>query len=148
MRKCDLSTDQLLHLNIFNLILEFAGWDDLHDTEKRFDAGQMVTPEGNRCLESEGNRLEARFHAPINMITLRVTDTRRNRVAVMHFLFDKSPERILEWIRDQGPTLAVDNYERLLASAEGRCELTLIETPEAESFEVRPSSPEAGYGFV
>ncbi|MEO0473899.1 MAG: hypothetical protein AAF206_30095, partial [Bacteroidota bacterium] len=71
MRKSDLSPTQLRDLNVFNLVLECEGWADYKETEVRFDAGEMVNPEGFRVMHGPQAVLYARYHAPVNMISLR-----------------------------------------------------------------------------
>jgi hypothetical protein len=138
MRKTDLSPAQLRDLGIFHLILEHHGWDDPWDTESRLDAGERVNPEGVRGLRNGNGYLQARFHAPVNMISLMATDTHREGKVQFHFFFDKKPERILEWIGEIGQTISLDNYPDLLKKAGGRCEMILLEVSDTEIYEVTP----------
>ncbi len=146
MRKSDLNRDQLYHLSLFNLILECHGWEDVADTELRFDQGELVAPEGNRSFANGNSILEARFHSPINMVTLRVYNNERSQFVTFHFLFDNRPERILEWIAAEGNLLDIENYRNKLKHTEGLCEMTLLEISQSEIYEVRP--PAAGGSAV
>lgn len=138
MRKAELTETQLRDLNIFNLILEYQGWTDQQGIEKRFDAGEMVNPEGIRVKSGNNVILQARFHAPVNMISLRITDTYLDEKVQFHFLYDTKPERILEWIVDISDELALDNYPELLKQANGKCEMILLEVSDTEIYEVKP----------
>lgn len=138
MRKADLTATQLRDLNLFNLILECDGWVDQYETEKRLDAGELVNPEGSRAAHGEGTILQARFHAPVNMISLRITDLSREDKVQFHFLFDNRPERILEWLIEIRDELNLDSYPDLLKEANGRCEMILLEVSETEIYEVKP----------
>ena len=138
MRKSDLSKEQLRDLNIFNLLLEHHGWTDDEDLEELLDAGELVTPEGYRGISNRGVLLEARYHAPVNMISLRITDRLQEEKVQFHFLFDKQPERILEWITTVSGELSMDTYPELLKQADGRCEMILLEVSDTEIYEVKP----------
>ncbi|MEL7340242.1 MAG: hypothetical protein AAGM67_07135 [Bacteroidota bacterium] len=138
MRKADLTETQLRDVNLFNLILECDGWNDQYDTEKRLDAGELVNPEGVRVTYGEGTVLQARYHAPVNMISLRITDLNRDDKVQFHFLFDNRPERILEWLVEVKGELNFDTYPEMLKEADGKCEMILLEVSETEIYEVKP----------
>lgn len=138
MRKADLTETQLRDLNLFNLILECDGWADQYDTEKRLDAGELVNPEGVRVAYGEGTVLQARYHAPVNMISLKITDLNRDDKVQFHFLFDNRPERILEWLVEVKGSLNFESYPQLLKEADGKCEMILLEVSETEIYEVKP----------
>lgn len=138
MRKADLTATQLRDLSMFNLILECDGWIDQFDTEKQFDAGELVNPEGLRVAHDRGITLMARFHAPVNMISLRITDVNQEDKVQFHFLFDNRPERILEWLVEVRASLNLESYPELLKEADGRCEMILLEVSETEIYEVKP----------
>ena len=138
MRKAELSPTQLRDLSVFNLLLEHHGWVDQLDTEKRLDAGEMVNPEGLRETYGSQLILQARFHAPVNMISLRITDTMLDEKVQFHFLFDDKPERILEWMVAVCDELNLDTYPELLKKAEGKCEMILLEVSDTEIYEVKP----------
>lgn len=138
MRKADLTATQLRDLSLFNLILDCDGWMDQLDTEKRFDAGELVNPEGLRVAHGQGITLLARFHAPVNMISLRITDIHKDERVQFHFLFDNRPERILEWLVEVKTKITLETYPALLKEADGRCEMILLEVSETEIYEVKP----------
>ena len=138
MRKTELSPTQIRDLSVFNLLLEHHGWVDHMDTEKRLDAGEMVNPEGLRETYGSQLVLQARFHAPVNMISLRITDTLLDDKVQFHFLFDDRPERILEWMVSVCDELNLDTYPELLKKAEGKCEMILLEVSDTEIYEVKP----------
>ncbi|MEL6673442.1 MAG: hypothetical protein AAFR61_14655 [Bacteroidota bacterium] len=138
MRKAELTTSQLRDLNVFNLLLEQHNWIDVEDTEKRLDQGEVVNPEGFREIYNQNVSLQARFHAPVNMISLRITDTQLEERVQFHFLFDNRPERILEWIVSICDELSLDSYPELLKLANGKCEMILLEVSDTEIYEVKP----------
>ncbi|MEZ4776061.1 MAG: hypothetical protein R3D00_22990 [Bacteroidia bacterium] len=138
MRKAELTPTQLRDLNIFNLILESNGWADYDDTERRFDANQMTNPEGYRIVHHQNTTLEARFHSPVNMISLRISDVFLEDEVQFHFLFDEKPERILEWMVQVNNDLSLDTYPELLKRADGKCEMILLEVSDTEIYEVKP----------
>ncbi|GAB4419292.1 MAG: hypothetical protein OHK0039_31530 [Bacteroidia bacterium] len=140
MRKSELTSNQLRDLNIFNLILEHYGWRDEQETEKRMDTGEACNPEGMRAYVNRYHYLQARFHGPINMISLYMEDMQQHDTVQMHFLFDKQPERILEWIGQVGESLSMDNYSGMIREADDRCEMILLEVSETEIYEVKPSA--------
>lgn len=138
MRKAELTPSQLRDLRVFNLILDHHDWVDLNDTEKRLDAGENVNPEGLRETYSAQVVLQARFHAPVNMISLRIIDTKFDERVQFHFLFDDKPERILEWMIDVSDVLNLETYPNLLKKADGKCEMILLEVSDTEIYEVKP----------
>ncbi|RMG58786.1 MAG: hypothetical protein D6722_23165 [Bacteroidetes bacterium] len=140
MRKSELSQTQLRDLNVFNLLLEYNGWVDERDTEKRMDAGESMNPEGMRAFYGPRQYLQMRFHAPINMMSLFLEDQQQDETIQVHFLFDSQPERILEWMIQVANDFSLDTYPDLLREADGRCEMILLEVSETEIYEVKPST--------
>lgn len=138
MRKAELTKTQLRDLQIFNLILESNGWMDQEEVEQRLDAGELVNPEGVRIINGRHAVLQARFHAPVNMISLRITDVFLEEKVQFHFLYDERPERILEWMIAISDALSLDNYPELLKQADGKCEMILLEVSDTEIYEVKP----------
>lgn len=138
MRKSELSPTQLRDWNVFNLLLEHNGWVDTRETEKLLDAGESVNPEGLREWRQTNGMLQARFHAPVNMISLRITDNLLEEMVQFHFLYDHKPERILEWMVEVADTLSLESYPELLKQADGRCEMILLEVSDTEIYEVKP----------
>lgn len=138
MRKAELTPTQLRDLSVFNLLLDHHGWVDQFDTEKRLDAGEMVNPEGLRETYGAQITIQARFHAPVNMISLRITDSYTDEKVQFHFLFDDKPERILEWMVEVCGELNMDSYPELLKLADGKCEMILLEVSDTEIYEVKP----------
>lgn len=141
MHKTDLTQNQERDLNIFNLILECNDWVDLDDCELRLERGEQVSPEGRRLLCNGKAILEAQFHAPLNMITLQITDLQTFEKVRLHFMYDEQPERLLEWLAEGGLTLQLDNYPEWLKEVNGRCEMILLELAHDEIYEVKPPSP-------
>ncbi|WNJ20404.1 hypothetical protein [Pontibacter sp. G13] len=139
MRLHELSDQQKRDLDVFHLLLEFHGWDDPENTEHRLSTGQDVTPEGYRSLLLTSTRLEARFHAPVNMISISLTDLKSEDRIKIHFLFDKQPERVLEWIAEMTVHMNLNNYQDQLKGANGTCEMILLEVSDTEIYEVKPA---------
>ncbi|MEM7659269.1 MAG: hypothetical protein AAF399_24320 [Bacteroidota bacterium] len=140
MKKSQLSNTQLRDVNVFNLLLEYNGWDDCEDTEYRLDSGEHITPEGCRTYTKSGVILESKFHAPVNMISLAIIDAMADETVQFHFLFEDRPERILEWITEIQADLTLQNYPELLKTTKDRCEMILLEVSETEIYEVKPSA--------
>jgi len=140
MRQSEFNPTQARDWRLFNLILETYGWDDFDDTEWRMDQGEICTPEGYRSRRNGYSILEVRYHAPVNMISLRVTDTSSQDNIQLHFLYDDRPERILEWIVAQQEHLDLDSYSSLLKNAQQQCEMILLEKSDMEIYEVKPSA--------
>lgn len=138
MRKAELTSTQLRDLRVFNLILDHNDWIDLNDTEKKMDMGENVNPEGLRETYSAHVVLQARFHAPVNMISLRIMDTKFDERVQFHFLFDDRPERILEWMVEVSDELNLETYPEMLKLADGKCEMILLEVSDTEIYEVKP----------
>ncbi|RMG23364.1 MAG: hypothetical protein D6730_14600 [Bacteroidetes bacterium] len=138
MRKAELTELQLRDLNVFNLILECHGWIDQQGIEKKLDAGELVNPEGIRVKSGKNAILQARFHAPVNMISLRITDLYLDEKVQFHFLYDEKPERILEWMTEISDDLSLETYPELLKQANGKCEMILLEVSDTEIYEVKP----------
>lgn len=138
MRKSDLTAQQARDINIFNLILETYDWVDPQDTETRLEEGEMVNPEGYRLKHNRNSLLQVQFHAPVNMISLLITDYSFQDQVQFHFLYDEKPERILEWIVENGEELSLASYPDLLKQANGRCEMILLEVSDSEIYEVKP----------
>lgn len=140
MRQSELTPTQARDWRLFNLILETYGWDDFDDTEWKMDQGEICTPEGYRSRRNGCSVLEVRYHAPVNMISLRVTDNSSQDNIQLHFLYDDRPERILEWIVAQQEQLDLDSYSDLLKHAQQQCEMILLEKSDMEIYEVKPSA--------
>lgn len=138
MRKSELSENQVRDLGVFNLILDCNGWADQNNTEKKLDSGLNVNPEGYRVISGDNTILQARFHAPVNMISLSITDLYLEEKVQFHFLFDNQPERVLEWLVSISDQLNMDTYPDLLKHADGKCEMILLEVSESEIYEVKP----------
>ncbi len=138
MKKIDLNASQLRDINLFNMILECYGWEDLDDVEGKLEEGQMVNPEGSRVLRNTHTLLHAKFHAPVNMISLLINDRINQESVQFHFLYDLAPERILEWIATTGEELTLEKYPELLKGASGKCEMILLEVSDSEIYEVKP----------
>jgi|GEM_PF-2594332 len=138
MRKTELSEIQLRDLNIFNLLLEFHGWEDYQNTEKRMDQDTDMNPEGSRTLCNGVAVLEVKLHIPVNMISLRISDIYARERVQFHFLYDTQPEYLLEWLTSCGTDLSLETYPELLKDAVGKCEMILLEISDTEIYEVRP----------
>ncbi len=138
MYKSDLTHTQLKDLGLFNLILECDGWADTEEHEKRLDLGENVKPEGMRVTSNGQAMLEAQFHAPLNMISLRITDVNKADKILFHFMYDNHPERILEWLVDQRPQLCLETYPEAFMGLDGKCEMILLEIAHDEIYEVKP----------
>jgi len=139
MHKRDMSATQQRDWQVFNLILECFGWEDVDGTEARLDSGEFVKPEGLRARREGHISLEAKLHSPVNMISLRITDTASDDNVQIHFLYTQRPERILEWVVEQGPSLSLDTYHDLIKGVSAMCEMILLEKSDMEIYEVKPS---------
>jgi hypothetical protein len=140
MRKVELTPTQLRDLNVFNLIFDLHHWEDGEETEMRMDHGEAVNPEGLRVTNCRNILLEARFHAPVNMISLRLTDLFLEDCVQFHFLYDNQPERIVEWLIQHAEELSLESYPDLLKEADAHCEMILLEVSDTEIYEVKPSA--------
>lgn len=138
MQKRDLTSTQLKRLSRFHLIMEAYGWEDPQDTESRLEAGEDLNPEGYRVFQRKGLHLEALFHAPVDMLSLRMSDLNRKERIQFHFLFDHKPEPIIEWVVSVAEELDIDTYPELLQAANGKCEMILLEVSDTEIYEVKP----------
>lgn len=135
-----MSAQQMKDWNMFHLILEAWRWEDLEETERRFEAGEMLKPEATRILRRDNMKLEARYHAPVNMLSLKMTDFSRDEMLQAHFLYDDHPERILEWMVATADQVVTDNFEDIVRSANGNCAMILFERSNMEIYEVKPGA--------
>jgi hypothetical protein len=140
MQKLALNPQQSRNLGIFHLLLEHYGWEDLHETESRMDAGESLSPEGSRTLRRRSLSLQARFHAPVNMISLLIAEQNQPGRVQIHFFFQNQPERILEWIGQAGASLDLETYPEWLQRSGGICDTILLEVSDTEIYEVKPSA--------
>ncbi len=140
MKKLELTQSQLRDLNIFYVILECNGWEDLEDIENKFDNGEKVSPEGQMNRVCGQTELRAQFHAPVRMVSLRITDLFLEEQVQFHFLYESEPEQILEWIVAYADSISLDNYPKLLKQAEQLCAMILMEVSDQEIYEVKPSA--------
>lgn len=141
MQRSDMNDSQRRDWQLFNLLLESYGWEDIDDTEWRMEQGESCTPEGHRARRHGHTLLEARLHAPVNMISLRLSEPQHNPDNIqLHFLYDDRPERILEWIVAHAEQLTIEAYQPLLSSAQRQCEMILLEKSDMEIYEVKPST--------
>lgn len=140
MRKQDLTATQLRDLSIFYVILEHHGWVDHEGIEARFDAGEKVSPEGQLFTISGHTELRAQFHAPVRMVSLRITDIILEDQVQFHFLYEKNPESLMEWMCNHAEELTLESYPALLKEAEKLCAMILMEVSDQEIYEVKPSA--------
>jgi hypothetical protein len=138
MHLVDLNDTQTRDLNLFNLILEAHGWDDLEETEKRIEAGENLCPEGKRTINYSSTKLEAEFHAPLNMITVQIRDIVDHEQIRFYFFYDEKVERILEWLVAVSEKLNMESYIECLKEVFGKCEMILLELGKDEIYEVKP----------
>ncbi|MEM9985890.1 MAG: hypothetical protein AAF804_12440 [Bacteroidota bacterium] len=139
MKLNEMTQSQIQDWKMFHLILEAWGWEDVEDSENRLEGGEMLKPEASRLMIHSWATLEARYHAPVNMVSLRIGETTGEDTLQAHFLFDNEPQRILEWIADHGPQMSLESFEEDIRSAEGSCEMILFERSNMEIYEVKPS---------
>lgn len=123
MKKSELTNLQLEHLNLFNLILECHGWEDLAGIERQLDQGQPTNPEGIRTYWCEQTRLEAQFHAPVFMVSLSIMDERAARSIHVFFFYENGPEHVLEWIAQVKDRLSFQTLASLLREYKEQHEL-------------------------
>ena len=140
MRKQELTASQLRDLNIFYVILEHHGWEDTEGVEYQLDAGEKISPEGQLTQAFGQTEIRAQFHAPVRMISLRISDLFLEEQVQFHFLFESNPEVLLEWIVANAHELTLDSYAQLLKSAEKLCAMILMEVSDQEIYEVKPSA--------
>lgn len=140
MRKNDLTDTQLRDLNIFYVILEHHDWVDHEGIEARFDAGEKVSPEGQLSTVLGHTELRAQFHAPVRMVSLRITDMILEDQVQFHFLYEKNPEILLEWMCSNAENLTLESYPDFLKEAEALCAMILMEVSDQEIYEVKPSA--------
>ena len=140
MRKTDLTPNQLRDLSIFYVILEHHGWDDTEGIELLFDAGEKTSPEGQLSIINGHTELRAQFHAPVRMVSLRITDIILEDQVQFHFLYEDHPESLLEWICEHAQELSLDTYPERLKEAEKLCAMILMEVSDQEIYEVKPSA--------
>ncbi|MCI4667198.1 MAG: hypothetical protein MRZ79_03490 [Bacteroidia bacterium] len=122
------------------MILEHHGWDDPSNTESRLDQGENVKPEGYRSTKNSCLTLLARFHAPVNMISLSLIDILSREKVQFHFLYTEKPELIIEWIVKVADQLDLENYSEIVKKSQVHCDMILLEISESEIYEVRPSA--------
>ncbi len=135
-----MSAQQMKDWNMFHLILEAWGWEDLEETERRFEEGEILKPEATRILRQRNQELEARYHAPVNMFSLKVTDFVQNEELTAHFLYEDLPERVLEWIVCSADQVVTENFEEIARSANVNCSMVLFERSNMEIYEIKPSA--------
>lgn len=138
MHFLDLTDIQKRDLNWFNMILEAHGWHDPDETESRIEAGEDLSPEGKRMINYEATSLEVEFHAPLNMLTLRIKDIITSEQIRFYFFYDEKVERILEWLVAVSERLNLESYIECLKEVFGKCEMILIELAKDEIYEVKP----------
>ena len=131
MKKTLLSQTQLADLNFFHLILESYGWDDMEDSELKLDNGLDINPEGSRIFRKSYTVLKAEFHAPVNMITLKIGDCISNEEVKFHFFYDESPIKLLEWVVSVSEDLSTQTYPELLKQTHGCCDLILLQVSDS-----------------
>ncbi|RMG69735.1 MAG: hypothetical protein D6722_09645 [Bacteroidetes bacterium] len=104
--KTNLSPQEKQQLDLFNLLLEYHGWEDLQQIEWRLDHGQKVPVLGMRTYRSSQGYLEARFHAGIAMISIDISTG--GSPARLHCAFGHNPLPLLEFITQQADNLLAE----------------------------------------
>lgn len=142
MKKSELNHLQSEHLNFFNLILEYHNWEDTNGIEKALDGGESVNPEGVRNYSNEKVQLEAQFHAPIQMLSLRVSDHQQKQNVHIFFYYGNSPVHILEWLGSICNDLDLEKLPSLLHVYRNRFaeidETILISVTPSKVYELTP----------
>lgn len=125
----------LKDIDYFSLILEAYGWDE----KKGHTQMKLATqPEASYTFATATTHLEAKFHEPLNMISLCIRDIARQQNVQFHFMYHEQPQVILEWIAKVSPELSIDNYPIVLKGAAGKCEMILLEMEGNKMYEVIP----------
>ncbi len=127
MRISDLTSNQLRNVKIFNLLLEYAGWEDIEEVEKRLMLGEALDSIGQRLMWTTGFVLEARMHAYLNCMMLDVLEVESGKQAEIQLFFQDKPDRILEWLMAEASSMNLQNYAQLLAAIAPACERILVE---------------------
>jgi hypothetical protein len=127
MRISDLRPSQLRNMKVFNLLLEYAGWEDVEEVEKRLDSGESVEVIAQQMTCFQGMVLEARLHGFRNCILLDVLDTDSGKQAEIQLYFTEQPDRLLEWLTSHAAILNLQNYAQCLADVAPHCERILVE---------------------
>lgn len=126
-------------IDLFHLILEAYGWDEIK-ADSKIDAHLFHNqPEAVYNYSTRHTKMVIKFHEPLNMISLWIEEVKNTKQNVqLHFMYDEHPERILEWIAKVSHELSIDNYPTLLKDAKGKCEMMLLELSNSKMYEVIP----------
>ncbi len=127
---------KLNDIDFFHLILEAYNWDEVSD---KGNEGLYCTKAEAAYHFSTTNALfEAKFHQPLNMISLRLQDIFCKQGIQFHFMYSEKPELILEWIAQEAENITLENYPIVLKKAAGKCEMILLELDNHKMYEVIP----------
>ena len=138
MKKSQLTSSQLKDLNLFILILECHGWEDYLETEKQLNEGKDVNPESVFICREGSISLEVQFHAPVQMISLSISDHSLRQKVDLFFIYEQQPELILEWIVTVKGKVELNNYKELLHASSEICKTILVAESSAEHIELKP----------
>lgn len=125
-------------LDLFYLILEAYGWESPSKREEDSYLESYNRPEAILLYSTREAILEACFHQPLNMISVKIRDIYKKNHILFHFMYDDKPERILEWLAAQSDNLSFETYPKLLKKAAGKCEMILLELADNQMYEVIP----------
>ena len=123
-------------IDLFHLILEAYNWDEVsYSDDKALYGGKA---EATYAFSTKNALFEAKFHEPLNMISLHLQDIFRQQTIQFHFMYSEKPELILEWIAQEAGNITFDNYPLVLKKAAGKCEMILLELDNKKMYEVIP----------
>lgn len=124
-------------IDLFHLILEAYCWDELKYSEAEASVYGSKA-EATYIYSTKSARFEAKFHQPLNMISLHLQDIFRKQGIQFHFMYSEKPELILEWIAQEASNITLENYPTVLKKAAGKCEMILLELDNNKMYEVIP----------
>lgn len=126
-------------IDLFHLILEAYGWDEIKTNSKTDVHLFHNQPEAVYAYNTRHTKMVIKFHEPLNMISLWIEEVKNRKQNVqLHFMYDEHPERILEWVAKASHELSIDNYPVLLKDTKGKCEMMLLELSNSKMYEVIP----------
>ncbi len=123
-------------IDLFHLILEAYNWDEVSYIGDNTLYSSKA--EATYAFSTKNARFEARFHQPLNMISLQLQDVFRKQTIQFHFMYSEKPELILEWVAQEAGNITFDNYPIVLKKAAGKCEMILLELDNKKMYEVIP----------
>ena len=136
MYKRELNPKQVRDFQVFNLIFDDFGWGDISETERAFDQGGEMSPEGKRDYVSTSSILCVHLHLPLQMLSLQIRDQQTDDYRNLHFIYEYKPDNYLTWIGNVKDDITIHNYPKWVRQTYDLKGIVILQLPDGRLFDL------------